>query len=102
MYDTRFGNARPPRWTAHRIATAGGSLVFALALAVCAAELQRPSPLKSGSEFLAKETRALQADDFANPGMLWVTRGEKMWSEVPAANGKSCASCHGAASQSMK
>ena len=46
-----------------------------------AAEAQKPSPLKSGLEFTGADVRALQADDFANPGMLWVARGEKLWRE---------------------
>ena len=54
-----------------------------------------PSPLKPGSEFQSAETRALQADEFGNPGMLWVTRGEALWSS-------SCASCHGDAARSMR
>ena len=74
----------------------------AIVQAASPAAPERPTPLKSGVEFLTKETRALQADDFANPGMLWVTRGEKLWSTGPAGNGKSCASCHGSAAQSMK
>jgi len=81
--------------------------IFPVLAAVCAfaagaAESQRPSPLKSGAEFLAKETRALQNDDFANPGMLWVARGEKLWNTAAAGNGRSCASCHGDARASMK
>lgn len=44
----------------------------------------------------------MQADDFANPGMLWVARGEKLWREPAGASGRSCASCHGEASASMK
>jgi sulfur-oxidizing protein SoxA len=43
---------------------------------------------RSGSAFLSEDLRAMQADDFANPGMLWVARGEKMWTEV------GCESCH--------
>ena len=85
-----------------RIAAMLGSIALACAsTTLFAADLHRPAPLKSGAEFLAKETRALQADDFANPGMLWVTRGQKLWAESAAANGKSCASCHGGA-ESMK
>ena len=54
-------------------------LVFVLTAS--AAEPQRPTPLKSGIEFVSADIRALQADDFANPGMLWVARGEKLWQE---------------------
>lgn len=61
-----------------------------------------PYPLKSGIEFTGAEVRALQQDDFANPGMLWVTRGEILWQEPAGAEGKSCASCHGDARSSMR
>src|SRR6267142_2312969 len=66
-----------------------------LALTASAAEPQRPNPLKSGVEFASDEVRKLQADDFGNPGMLWVARGEKLWSEAAGRNGKSCTACHG-------
>jgi sulfur-oxidizing protein SoxA len=85
----------------------GGFFLFAvvLAAAACAASAadpQRPSPLKSGSEFVSQDLRKLQADDFANPGMLWVTRGAKLWSEPAGSGGRSCAACHGDAAKSMK
>ena len=49
----------------------------------------------SGYQFLLPETQALQDDDFANPGMLWVEMGTQLW-QRPANNGTSCQSCHGA------
>ena len=61
-----------------------------------------PLPLKSGIEFSGADIRATQADDFANPGMLWVTRGEKLWREPAGGQSKSCASCHDDAAISMK
>jgi sulfur-oxidizing protein SoxA len=76
-----------------------------LAAASCAAtagEPAWPSPLKSGSEFVSQDLRKLQADDFANPGMLWVTRGAKLWGEPGGTGGQSCSACHGDASKSMK
>jgi sulfur-oxidizing protein SoxA len=79
-----------------------GSWVLGIGIA-CAAELpQRPAPLKSGVEFAGADIRTMQADDFSNPGMLWVTRGEKLWSEAAGNSGKSCASCHQDARASMK
>ena len=60
------------------------------------------SALKQGSAFTSSEVRAMQADDFANPGMLWVSRGERLWSEPAGAEGKSCAACHGDAGKSMR
>jgi len=58
--------------------------------------------LRSGSAFLGADLRALQADDFANPGMLWVERGEKLWSQPAGKNARSCASCHQDAEASMR
>jgi len=66
---------------------------------------QRAIPLsevKSGSAFLGADLRNLQNDDFANPGMLWVERGEKLWSEPAGKTKQSCASCHQDAKTSMR
>lgn len=49
----------------------------------------------SGWHFRGKETRAMQADDFDNPGMIFVEKGEDSWNKVDGSEGKSCASCHG-------
>lgn len=46
--------------------------------------------------------RKLQGDDFANPGMLWVVRGEMLWNEPAGKSGKSCAACHGDAAKRVK
>ncbi len=48
----------------------------------------------SGLYFRSKETQAMQADDFNNPGFLAVEQGEELWSKLDGAAGKSCASCH--------
>jgi len=55
----------------------------------------------SGWLYRTPETRALQADSFQNPGMLYVERGEEIWSTVDGEAGKSCASCHGDAAETM-
>jgi len=34
-----------------------------------------------GTAFLGTDLRSLQNDEFANPGTLWVERGEKLWRE---------------------
>ena len=86
---------------------AGGAAIAALLAAACAsaATFERPIPpeqLKNGSAFTSEANRTLQADDFANPGMLWVERGAKLWSEPAGNSGKSCASCHDDAARSMK
>jgi len=74
-------------------------LVSAVAMPGMAQQAARP---KSGIEYAGADVRALQADDFANSGMLWVTRGETLWNSVAGRNGKSCASCHQDAPASMK
>lgn len=56
---------------------------------------------RSGFEDMARETQAMQGDDAANPGMLWVQEGEAIWSSPAGAQGLSCASCHGAAESRM-
>lgn len=60
------------------------------------------SERKSGYQFLARETRAMQDDDTANPGMLWVLDGEALWNRKVGEANKSCADCHNDASTSMK
>ena len=66
---------------------------------------QRAIPLsevKSGSTFLGSDLRALLNDEFANPGMLWVEHGEKLWREPAGKRNQSCASCHKDAAASMR
>jgi sulfur-oxidizing protein SoxA len=57
---------------------------------------------RSGYEFMGRETRAIQDDDVANPGMLWVLDGEALWNRKAGAAGRACGDCHGDASVSMK
>jgi L-cysteine S-thiosulfotransferase len=59
-----------------------------------------PIAARSGFEFLTPDLQALQHDDFANPGMLWVERGERLWRQ--AGQGPACASCHRDAVKSMR
>lgn len=48
----------------------------------------------SGWHYREDETRALQRDDFDNPGMVFVDRGLDAWNAAMGANGESCAGCH--------
>ena len=57
---------------------------------------------RSGYELMVRETRAMQDDDATNPGMLWVLDGESLWKRKAGAADRSCADCHGEASESMK
>lgn len=60
------------------------------------------SELISGWHYRTRETQALELDDFQNPAFLWVEQGEGLWPTVDGSAGKSCQSCHGDASESMK
>lgn len=53
----------------------------------------------SGWLFREDDTRVMQADDFDNPGMLFVALAEDKWNLAEGTNGKSCADCHGASSE---
>jgi L-cysteine S-thiosulfotransferase len=57
---------------------------------------------RSDSAFVSSDTRAMQNDDTANPGMLAVLDGETLWNEKAGATNKSCADCHSDAAVSMK
>ena len=81
------------------------TVVIGAVFAAAAAAQERPlslAVLKSGLDFASAEVRALQADEFANPGMLWVERGERLWSEAAGSAARSCASCHQDARVTMK
>ena len=57
---------------------------------------------RSGFSFMAPETQAMQNDDTANPGMLWVNDGKNQWNRKVGTVRQACADCHGDASTSMK
>ena len=51
----------------------------------------------SGYQDASPPIRAMQDDDAANPGFLWVQQGENLWTDTSTPSGRSCASCHGQA-----
>jgi sulfur-oxidizing protein SoxA len=80
-------------------------VVIAALLLASAAALAAEIPLdqrRSDSDFISADTRAMQNDDTANPGLLAVLDGETLWNEKAGASAKSCADCHGDAAVSMK
>lgn len=94
------------------LALAGGVMMTALLFGSANAQQQarsikpqdaeNPLPeLVSGYYFLTAETRALQDDDFDNPGFLWVEAGQQLWKKKAGAAKKSCASCHKNARDTM-
>jgi L-cysteine S-thiosulfotransferase len=76
------------------------SLILAFALIGCLPAAAQDTR-RSGAAFMSPETRAMQADDGANPAMLSVLEGEALWSVAPPGGGQSCAGCHGDARASM-
>ena len=65
-----------------------GSLMLMVAGVALATE-----PL-SGYAFLDESTRAMQDDDFENPGMVAVDRGAELFHEHRDGEEYSCSSCH--------
>lgn len=57
---------------------------------------------RSGYTYAAVETRAMQDDEFANPGYIWVEKGAELWQRTDGESGQACASCHQAAADSMR
>src|SRR5205085_4659141 len=93
---------RRPRFFANRdgchrgrMTSAATIAVVSLLLAVCASPLCAaeiaPDQRRSGFSFMAPGTQAMQKDDTANPGMLWVLDGEALWNRKEGATQKSCA-----------
>src|SRR6266550_1048577 len=74
--------------------------VLAVAAIAAAGEIA-PSERRSGYDLMSRETRAMQDDDTANPGMLWVLEGESLWNKKTGDAGRACAECHGEARASM-
>src|SRR4030081_433938 len=91
----RRNHRRMTRWPA--------ALVVAVLLGTAAIAAEIPlSERKSGYDLMSRETRAMQDDDTANPGMLWVLDGEALWNRKAGAAETSCADCHGDATAIMK
>jgi len=89
----REGN--PVSWAAARDV---GLVLAALVVHVALVTEAVAAEPRSGITYAGADIRAMQADDVANPGMLWVERGAALWS----AGAAPCAGCHGGAAVSMK
>jgi sulfur-oxidizing protein SoxA len=76
-------------------------LWLVVAISCVAGEIPQ-SERRSGYVSMQPETRSLQDDDTANPGMLWVAEGKDLWNAKPDSASRACADCHGDASVSMK
>lgn len=77
----------------------GLAVAMLLALASAATAQDRPiapDDLRQGTAFQSEETQALEADPFANPGLLWIDRGQALFAEKQGRAETACADCHGA------
>ena len=75
---------------------------LALAAATAVAVEIAPEARRSGYDFASPEMRAMQDDETANPGMLWVSQGQSLWAKKAGAAAWSCQDCHGDAWAGMK
>ncbi len=50
---------------------------------------------RSGFDYMSPQTQAMQADDTANPGMLAVLEGRRLWDAPTGSSERSCSDCHG-------
>ena len=88
--------------TARTIAVAALLVAAGIAAPALLATEIPPAERRSGYSFMSPDSQAMQNDDTANPGMLWVLDGEKLWKSKTGATGKACADCHDDARVSMK
>jgi L-cysteine S-thiosulfotransferase len=79
-----------------------GVIAFCAAASHAQERILPLAALRSGIDFAGRDVRAMQADDAANPGLLWVESGERLWNARAGAAGRSCASCHGDGRASMR
>ena len=82
-------------------------LAFALLAAASSPTAAEPDlyggefPL-SGYHYMGEQVRALQDDEFLNPGLFAVEYGEELWSTPMGGKGISCQSCHRDESETMR
>jgi L-cysteine S-thiosulfotransferase len=99
----RAPDSGPPR--RRLVAAIGAALAVLSILALEAPVLTADIPAakrRSTYDIMSAETKAMQDEDTANPGMLWVLDGEALWRAKAGAAGRACSDCHGEAQQSMK
>lgn len=59
-----------------------------------AATAEPPDPALSGLNWATPAIRDMQLDEFANPALFWLERGEELFAAKDGAADKSCADCH--------
>ena len=88
-------------WARFALPTLQICVLFVVALPSFAAEMA-PQDRRSAYVDMSPSTKAMQDDDTANPATLFVLDGEALWNQKAGAANRSCADCHGDATQSMK
>jgi sulfur-oxidizing protein SoxA len=96
-------DARTRRGRVAPLPLAATALLFVLVHNLSGFAADIPSGEKrSGYSFMTPETKAMQDDLTANPGMLTVLDGEALWSRKAGGANRSCADCHQDAATTMK
>ena len=70
-------------------------MIRRLAFLLCVALPAVADDRRSTYDQMGADLQAMQDDDMANPGMLWVAEGRQLWS-APVGDAPACAGCHGA------
>jgi sulfur-oxidizing protein SoxA len=73
-----------------------------LAAAAAPSAAAGTDPRRSGADFMTPALQAMQADDQANPALLWVADGHALWQARAGAAQRSCADCHGEIATAMR
>src|SRR5262249_30520329 len=82
---------------------AGWLLVAMIAFIPCVSATEIPmTERRSGATFMLADTQAMQNEDTANPGMLWVLDGEALWKAKAGSANRACSDCHGNVQTSMR
>ncbi len=84
-----------------RLARTIAATVLLIAAGIASAEIPQ-AERRSGFSFMTPDTQAIQNDDTANPGMLWVLDGKALWKARAGTADKSCADCHNDAGANMR
>ena len=95
-------SVRPRHRFTSAIVILAASFGLANLSAVSSAGEIAPQDLRSGFLDMSPESRAMQSDDTANPGMLTVLEGETLWRQPAGPDRRSCADCHGDAAMTMR
>ena len=94
------------RWRPITMALASGLLIGASGAALAEGDgklaTYSAGDARSGYTYATPATQAIQDDDFENPAFLWIDYGVELWDDVNGEAGKSCATCHSDAEDSMK